>query len=672
MAIQRYTGGTGVRAQRLSPGAEAPSMLQSLLGLGSSLVNAAQDFSFIAKRRADRKKAESASLRNELLLPMDDTLRDLAKETRDDPDAWAQRSDEILKGWMTDWDSRVEADELLSGDRDRLMAQALDLQSTSTRAIGQEYERRSEDQKTLSAELAFARQQAGMMTVGALLASDDPQEQALGARKLENMRAAYFDPQGPAMSQGPAAVALRWHELEGAVDRSVITSMAMRKMGAGGDPSAIINALRGQGTAASLESGTFGIATRSGMRFGGRLGLEDAWRLADDIERTWNAEQRRRAQAEKVAADEGGDAARSGLLGIRDAFRRNEIDAGTMERLVLAAGGTPTQALKIASEPGAPTQEQSAWLAANRQSFDEMLDKVELGANGAVDGFIALSNTVNDWEGNELVSADQAADLRGRIRGRRDKHADLMGGPLTPANTVERLTAKLKKNIGGAGSSEVGARELYTRTVGAFANPDPSVRVQNVIASGGDLVSDGVRRGDILAAYEMAVRAGVDPMDAFNLANASLYAGGNGQLLRFVEAHSRGDGVAGAQKILAEQPDVFIGFFPNVAAQSAKIARTPTGSIDVRGTEEAVWAEVESRAQTRTGQGPLWGRRPPSPADIMGSFRPHELVLMDWLAEVEAFQQHVPQPSEREIAERGKMEADRMKRQQEAAANAPL
>ena len=631
-------------------------MFESLLGLGASAVSAARSFSFIARERADRKKAESAALRNSLMLPMDNMLRDLAREARDDPRSFDEQSDKQLERWRKEWQDN---ETLTQTDRDRLFGHALGLQKSGRTAIAKRYEQRNEGERVAEAELAWARQQSSLLTVSALLASDNLQEQALGARKMAEMRDALFDPQGPAMSQGPKAVALRWHAMETEVDRGVISSMALRKMGGGGDPSAIIAALRGQGTADSLRDGTFGIAARSGLRYGGRLTADEAWSLADELEQSWSDEMARREASQKVAADEALESRYDSYTSLRDAYLGKQIDAATVERegaLFLTAA----QVQGILADPGAPTQSQREWLADNRRDFERDLDAVEIGASGSFEGFETLKRRVDEWQDRGLVSADQARELRGDVTRRMDQHAEQYGQPLTPGRAASKYMTRLKSSLDAASSMSSTDIALYDRQLKEWGSPGGNVAVMGAEP---DMMSDHQRQAEIWAAAETARQAGVDPQDVFHLGMASLHAGGNGRFLDYVAQHGGADGVAGAQRLLREQPDTWISMFPNVAAHRDRLAFAQGGQLDVsasvKGINDSVHNRVAAETPRRTGQFSR-GEAPPMRAVTPDDYTPSEIYLLDWLMETYEMMGYRAQPSQKQLAERAKAERELM------------
>ena len=304
-------------------------------------------------------------------------------------------------------------------------------------------------------------------------------------------------------------------------------------------------------------------------------------------------------------------------------------------------------------------------MAGNRRDFDRDLDAVEIGAAGSFEGFETLKRRVDGWQDRGLISPDQGRSLRGEVTERMDTHAEQFGKPLTPGRAASKYMDRLKSSLDAASTMDATDMALYDRQLDEWGAPGTS-RV-DVLGINPDMASDQQRQAQIWASAETARQAGVDPKDVFNLGMASLHAGGNGQFLRYVAQHGGVEGVAGAQKMLREQPDTYVSMFPNVASHRERLVFTQGGRLDLDATEKGIADTVHNRVAAtmprRTGQMSRGGQ-PEMRAITPDDFDPIDLYLLDWIEETRRMLAFTGEPSQRQLAERAKMQHEQMAEEQ--------
>ena len=656
MAITRY-GASAPKATRIS-GDYARNTWGGVMALGAGLLKAAGSFDFIAQERADKKKAQSATVRNQELLTADNTLSDLYRDTRDDPSLFDTESDKVLKRDMARWDKMVEDDKMTPEDRDRLVAKGIEQQASYRRSATSNWERKQDQEKAAQAELAAARQQSSTLAVGTLMASPDGADQALGARQLQVHLDSIDDPQGPYSSLGPAAKELMKHDLQKQVDVAAISSIVMRKAGAGGDVTAYLDALRGRGTARNFEDGTFGIQAASGVRYGGRLTANEGWKLADTLERQLDEEARKKAAQGGTDADNATDRARAAIASV-DAFREGRLSPQDFVATAVANGMTMTQAMDHLGKSDEPSVDQRIAELGLESTLKDELDGIDLRANGKVNGYEALETQINSLQEAGSISEKFARQQRKEIQRRKEKHAELLGeGPLGMTGIGERVMNDIMAKAGGATSKKIGEGDTYDRRVKQFARGGAEVQI------GADygFLGDHLRRKDIVASTQEAIDAGMDPTVAEDFATASLYAGGNGDWMRFLrDKGTSSEGMAGAQKAMREAPQTVVAFFPNVQANADRLVYT-NGQLDTKATGQAVLDRVANRAvDARKGALFQKDKAPASYQEIAEAMTAQESLLLSFLDQWDFALGYSAGPSPKDESEREQRTMQRVK-----------
>ena len=107
------------------------------------------------------------------------------------------------------------------------------------------------------------------------------------------------------------------------------------------------------------------------------------------------------------------------------------------------------------------------------------------------------------------------------------------------------------------------------------------------------------------------------------------------------------DGIKGVQKIVRDDPNTFITFFPNVVKHQHMLVRGAGGAIDIEATKSSIRDAAAKRAVQARG-GTLLQQRAGGPAsydEIQRAKRPEDKFIIQFLREYEGLMAYSPPQS---------------------------
>ena len=649
MAIPTYTGGTGIKAPRISPGLRG-NKAGAWLALAGGALKAASGFDFIWKSRADEKRAASTAAMNRLTLAHNAQIRDLARDAIDDPVAYADGSDTMLKAQLAEWDRAREADEISVEDHARGTGALMTRQARFQSQIDKRYLARSDERKVEEAELAAAEAVGNPMAIGAGLASADGRENGIAANQIAEAEAAIMDPNGPFASMGPAAQQLHLNDFKREISQAAITSRIMRVHGQGGDVGPMVAELRQR---TGLRDGVWGFEMPNGLRVGTLLGGDTLDSMADAIEADIARLDRQKVTDSNAAADADTDGEAVRAMGLVDALRENRIDQQTFMALAPASGFTTAGALAELGRTGEPSTAQRAFEESIRPVFDEWLAetdaKVRVSRNAQPyhDRIMELGAL----ERTGQVSEDWATARRSTLRGRIDRISMEAEGTLSLTDSEAAVMDRVRDTVGSRTSSAPGAKGIYADRMEQFAHP--TMPVQKLGGPGyyeGDFMGDMVRANAIVAASQQALDQGVPHQVVETLAAISLHAGGNGDWVKYATVHGVGDGgVQGAQELWQKAPRQALRSFPHMQANADKLRYGDDGAIDVIATQNDIVDNAIVRARAAKPKNRFLSQGPVelSEQDIVEALTPKDLYTIGFTESLSQFLAMTPPVPER-------------------------
>ena len=639
MAIPTYTGGTGIKAPRVSPSLDPGSRIGAWISVASGALKAASGFDFVWQQRADEKRANSTAAKNRLLLTHNAQMRDLARDAIDDPDQFGKRSDSLVRSHLAEWDRARENDEISVADHAAGTSALLTGQASYRKSIDDRWLREADKRKVEEAELAAAEQVANPTAVGSGLASADGETNGIAANQMATAETAMLDPMGPWASQGPAAQQLALNDYKREVSKAAISSRVMTVYGQGGDVGPMIQELRER---RGLRNGAWGFRMPSGLRVGALLGAPALDQMADDLEADIARLERQKVQQGNGAADDAGmnDALR--IMEAVDAYKENRIDAATFAAMGPGLDMTNEQTMKYLGQADEPSSSQREYENAIRPVFDETLAEMDLRVRQTndVQPYTDRMMEIGVMEREGRVSEAWANARRNTLRHRIDTHLDL-GGTLSVGPSEAKAMDRIRDAVGARSSNTPGDRGIYVSRSEEFGDPVfPAQRLGAPQFYEGDFVGDR-QRGEMIVAYaQRALDHGMPPETVEFTAALSINAGGNGNWIAYAKRFGSGDGgVEGAQDLWRTSPKTALHFFPHVSAQEDRIRYDAKGGLDTRGTRKVITDQVEARI--RASESKLrWNRGEPrkvSMQEIKEAMTPKDWVLLGFTTSVDRF-----------------------------------